>query len=70
MEVSSIALEMGRVDMLQFDVAVFTNLTNDHLDYHHTLDNYFKAKRKLFTKTKHLNNSVVNIDDARGRLLF
>lgn len=52
MEVSSHALSLGRVDMLEFDVASFTNLTLDHLDYHENMDNYFQAKRKLFTMLK------------------
>jgi UDP-N-acetylmuramoyl-L-alanyl-D-glutamate--2,6-diaminopimelate ligase len=48
MEVSSHALDQGRVEGVGFDVAVFTNLTRDHLDYHHTMDAYFAAKRLLF----------------------
>ena len=48
MEVSSHALEIGRVDMLQFDSAIFTNLTQDHLDFHKTMENYFNAKKKIF----------------------
>ena len=48
MEVSSHALEQGRVHGLPFDAAVFTNLTQDHLDYHGTMDRYFAAKRGLF----------------------
>ena len=48
MEVSSHALEIGRVDMLQFDSAIFTNLTQDHLDFHKTMENYFNAKKKMF----------------------
>ena len=48
MEVSSHALEQGRVWGVPFDVAIFTNLTQDHLDYHGTMEAYFAAKRKLF----------------------
>ena len=48
MEVSSHALEIGRVDMLKFDSAIFTNLTQDHLDFHKTIENYFNAKKKIF----------------------
>ena len=51
MEVSSHALDQERVAGLHFDVAIFTNLTRDHLDYHGTMDNYFAAKRKLFDGT-------------------
>ena len=49
MEVSSHGLEQGRVDGVKFDVALFTNLTRDHLDYHHTMAAYGSAKAKLFT---------------------
>ena len=48
MEVSSHALEQKRVFGIEFDVAIFTNLTRDHLDYHGTMDDYFAAKQKLF----------------------
>ena len=48
MEVSSHALEIGRVNMLEFDSAIFTNLTQDHLDFHGTMENYFNAKEKSF----------------------
>jgi UDP-N-acetylmuramoyl-L-alanyl-D-glutamate--2,6-diaminopimelate ligase len=69
MEVSSHALEQKRVAGVEFDVAIFTNLTQDHLDYHGTMENYLAAKQKLFTKT--VNGSkrgavVINIDDASG----
>ncbi len=50
-EVSSHALDQGRMIGIPFDVAVFTNLTRDHLDYHHTMENYFAAKRLLFDGT-------------------
>lgn len=60
MEVSSHALDQGRVDGTDFDVGVFTNLTQDHLDYHHTMENYAEAKAKLFTRCK---KGVVNVDD-------
>ena len=49
MEVSSHALQIGRVDMLKFDSAIFTNLTQDHLDFHKTMENYFNAKKKIFS---------------------
>ena len=67
MEVSSHSLEIGRVEVVDFDYALFTNLTQDHLDYHITMENYFQAKRKLFLKLKDINNSVINIDDNMGK---
>lgn len=70
MEVSSHALSLGRVDMLEFDVASFTNLTLDHLDYHENMDNYFQAKRKLFTMLKDSKKSSINIDDIYGDRLY
>ncbi|MFR4478146.1 MAG: UDP-N-acetylmuramoyl-L-alanyl-D-glutamate--2,6-diaminopimelate ligase [Fusobacterium sp.] len=71
MEVSSHALALGRVDMLEFDVAMFTNLTLDHLDFHKDMEDYFQAKRKLFTMMKKgcENNCVINIDDLYGKRL-
>nr|WP_307774483.1 UDP-N-acetylmuramoyl-L-alanyl-D-glutamate--2,6-diaminopimelate ligase [uncultured Cetobacterium sp.] len=69
MEVSSHGLTSGRVDMLDFDVAGFTNLTPEHLDYHKNMEDYFIAKRILFTKLKDGKNSVINIDDEYGRRL-
>jgi UDP-N-acetylmuramoyl-L-alanyl-D-glutamate--2,6-diaminopimelate ligase len=68
MEVSSHALELGRVDHVMFDVAVFTNLTQDHLDFHGDMQSYFEAKSKLFTP-EHCRSAVVCIDDAWGRTL-
>ena len=70
MEVSSHALEMGRVEMLNFDAAIFTNLSQDHLDYHKDMETYFHAKRKLFLKLKDSKNGSYNIDDPHGKLLF
>jgi UDP-N-acetylmuramoyl-L-alanyl-D-glutamate--2,6-diaminopimelate ligase len=68
MEVSSIALEMHRVDELNFAVAAFTNLTQDHLDFHGSMDSYFAAKRKLFDGSigEKPRFSVINSDDPRG----
>ncbi len=63
-EVSSIALEMRRVEYLDFAVAAFTNLTQDHLDYHGTMEAYGAAKRRLFEITK--DCSVINVDDDFG----
>ena len=70
MEVSSHALSLGRVDMLEFDVASFTNLTLDHLDYNENMDNYFQAKRKLFTMLKDSKKSSINMDDIYGDRLY
>ncbi len=64
MEVSSHALELERVHGCQFDVGVFTNLTRDHLDFHKTMENYLKAKAKLFDIS---NKGVVNFDDNGGK---
>ena len=69
MEVSSHALDQGRVSGVDFDVAVFTNLSRDHLDYHGNLQEYFRAKEKLFL-FKSLRAVVVNCDDAYGRALL
>ncbi len=68
MEVSSIGLDQGRVNGVQFDVAVFTNLTRDHLDYHADMDAYAGAKRRLF-EMRGLKAAILNLDDALGRQL-
>ncbi len=68
MEVSSHALEQHRVDGIVFDVAIFTNLGHDHLDFHGTMENYFVAKRKLFSPER-ARMAVVNTDDSYGRQL-
>lgn len=72
MEASSQAIDLHRCDWLRFKVAVFTNLTQDHLDYHHTMENYFDAKKKLFDGRlgEPPAVSVVNIDDEWGRKLI
>ncbi|MCD7036346.1 UDP-N-acetylmuramoyl-L-alanyl-D-glutamate--2,6-diaminopimelate ligase [Metabacillus sp. GX 13764] len=59
-EVTSVALEQKRVEGIEFDVAIHTNLTPEHLEFHHTFENYKKAKLKLFQQAK---KAVVNIDD-------
>lgn len=72
MEVSSHALEQQRVRHIWYDTAVFTNLQRDHLDYHHTFENYFKAKQKLFenladpANPKPNRTAVINADDPYG----
>ena len=68
MEVSSIALEEGRVDGVRYDVAAFTNLSQDHLDYHGTMEAYFAAKSRLFTPGR-AGLGVVGIDDEWGSRL-
>jgi UDP-N-acetylmuramoyl-L-alanyl-D-glutamate--2,6-diaminopimelate ligase len=68
MEVSSHALDRHRVDGTRFAVAVFTNLSHDHLDYHRTMDAYFAAKARLFTPEL-ADAAVVNLDDPYGRRL-
>ncbi len=70
-EVSSHALDQGRMIGIPFDVAVFTNLTRDHLDYHQTMDNYFAAKRLLFDGTVYPppRVAVINAHDARAEEL-
>jgi UDP-N-acetylmuramoyl-L-alanyl-D-glutamate--2,6-diaminopimelate ligase len=69
MEVSSHALDQGRVLPIEFQVAIFTNLTQDHLDYHGTMENYFEAKQLLFANLDRAENAgvaVVNLDDPYG----
>jgi UDP-N-acetylmuramyl-tripeptide synthetase len=65
MEVSSHGLHQGRVSGLKFDVAIFTNLTRDHLDYHGTMEAYAEAKYELFS-ARGLTHAVVNVDDEWG----
>ncbi|MFC6882904.1 MULTISPECIES: UDP-N-acetylmuramoyl-L-alanyl-D-glutamate--2,6-diaminopimelate ligase [Actinomadura] len=69
MEVSSHALEQGRVGGAHYDVAIFTNLSQDHLDYHPTMHDYFMAKARLFTPD-YSRVGVVNLDDHFGRELL
>ena len=65
LEASSIGLEQGRLQGTRFDVAVFTNLTRDHLDYHHDMQAYESAKAILFDWPG-LQHAVINIDDEAG----
>lgn len=69
MEVSSHALDQSRVHGIDFSAAVFTNLTQDHLDYHGTMDDYFGAKKLLFSGLRERAAAVVNVDDSWGRIL-
>ncbi|OGW66542.1 MAG: UDP-N-acetylmuramoyl-L-alanyl-D-glutamate--2,6-diaminopimelate ligase [Nitrospirae bacterium RIFCSPLOWO2_02_FULL_62_14] len=72
MEVSSHALALDRTAGCEFDVAIFTNLTQDHLDFHRDMDSYFEAKRRLFSdldpagKKPRPKRAIVNLDDASG----
>ncbi len=69
METSSHALDQDRVADVAYDVAVFTNLTRDHLDYHGTMERYAAAKRRLFDWPT-LQGGVVNWDDPQGRIIY
>ncbi|HVA55602.1 MAG TPA: UDP-N-acetylmuramoyl-L-alanyl-D-glutamate--2,6-diaminopimelate ligase [Gammaproteobacteria bacterium] len=68
MEASSHALDQGRLAGVHVGVAVFTNLTREHLDYHHSMESYASAKRRLF-ETPYLKQAVINLDDAFGQEL-
>ena len=67
MEVSSHALSLGRIEGINFDAAAFTNLTEDHLDYHKTMEEYLKAKKKILTHLKPDAEMIVNNDDAHAK---
>jgi len=74
LEVSSHALDLQRVEACHFDIALFTNLTRDHLDYHGSMEKYFQAKKLLFTEAlresrKKRRFAVINCDDPRGEEL-
>lgn len=68
MEVSSHSLELKRVVGINFDLAIFTNLSGEHIDYHQSMEKYFEAKKKLFTLNKK-GMAVVNLDDPWGKKL-
>ena len=70
MEVSSHALAQKRIKGCHFDVAVFTNLTQDHLDYHQDMDDYFSAKALLFTPDYLTGTAIINYDDSYGQKLL
>jgi UDP-N-acetylmuramoyl-L-alanyl-D-glutamate--2,6-diaminopimelate ligase len=70
MEVSSHALDQGRVKECPFEVAVFTNLTQDHLDYHQNMESYFQAKSLLFSPEYLTGRAIVNLDDEYGKRLI
>ncbi len=75
-EVSSHALDLKRVDDCDFDLGIFTNLSPEHLDYHKDMEDYFRAKKRLFTellpqsKKKYLQKAVINADDRWGQKLI
>jgi len=75
-EVSSHALDLRRVDDCEFDLGIFTNLSPEHLDYHKDMDDYFRAKKRLFaellpaSKKTHPQKAIINADDAWGRKLI
>ncbi len=70
MEVSSHALDQDRVAGINFEVAAFTNLSQDHLDYHETLDEYAKAKKVLFDNLPESSTAVINADDVQGEFML
>jgi MurE/MurF fusion protein len=75
MEVSSHGLDLNRIDFCDFNIGVFTNLSQDHLDYHKDMDEYFDCKKRLFTQLlksskKQDTMAVLNIDDIKGKSLF
>ncbi len=75
-EVSSHAIDLKRVDDCAFDLGIFTNLTQDHLDYHRTMENYFQAKRRFFAEVLPAGRKdrprrmIVNGDDPWGRRIL
>ncbi len=70
MEVSSHAIDQDRISGLKFVGALFTNITHDHLDYHHTFENYIKAKKKYFDELTSDAFALVNADDKRGMVML
>lgn len=70
MEVSSHAVDQGRIDGLHFTGAIFTNITHDHLDYHHTFESYIRAKKGFFDGLSSDAFALVNVDDKRGMIML
>ncbi len=69
MEVSSIAVDQKRVWSVAFDIAIFTNLTHDHLDYHLSFENYLKAKKSFFDNLPSSAHALINADDKNGKIM-
>ncbi|MFA4905308.1 MAG: UDP-N-acetylmuramoyl-L-alanyl-D-glutamate--2,6-diaminopimelate ligase [Candidatus Margulisiibacteriota bacterium] len=67
MEVSSHSLAQYRVGGIEFDIAIFTNLTHDHLDFHHTMEEYLETKKQLFRQLKESGIAIVNVDDPYSK---
>ena len=70
MEVSSHAADQGRISGLEFNGAIFTNITHDHLDYHHTFESYIRAKKLFFDNLTSDAFALVNVDDKRGMVML
>lgn len=70
MEVSSHAVDQGRIEGLNFTGAIFTNITHDHLDYHHTFESYIRAKKGFFDGLSSDAFAIVNVDDKRGMVML
>ncbi|MDA3613657.1 UDP-N-acetylmuramoyl-L-alanyl-D-glutamate--2,6-diaminopimelate ligase [Polluticaenibacter yanchengensis] len=70
MECSSHAIHQNRIAGLEFNVAIFSNITHDHLDYHHTFNEYIKAKKKFFDDLPATAYAISNIDDKRGVVML
>ena len=68
MEVSSHSLDLKRVEYMDFQVGIFTNLTEDHLDYHKNMENYYRSKLRLFNMTSRCN--IINVDDKYGNRIL
>jgi len=76
LEVSSHGIDLGRINNISFDIGIFTNLSQDHLDYHKNMKQYFLCKKRFFTKylvkgtKKSFARAIINIDDQKGKLLL
>ncbi len=70
MEVSSHALDQGRVDEIDFDVAAFTNISHDHLDYHKDMKDYIRVKKTFFDRLKKEAQAIINLDDRNGKIMI
>ena len=70
MEVSSHAIHQQRIAGTDFNVAVFTNITHDHLDYHHTFEEYIRVKKSFFDGLDKSAYAISNIDDKRGTVML